>query len=309
MRQRVSRSLPVHLRYRSCMSFPGASAPPPVLPTPPSTESVPNLVGRSAEDVRAVAAAHGWKVTENLVEPGWKEQAEGSVASQFPKPGVAMTAGSVLMVDVVERGSSKSGPSLVMVLLAAAVGLLLGLGSMWALTGSTRSELEEANADLAATEALLAQVGEVGPEMIGELNDQIATRDATIAELTLDLEAATIERDALIEVQTELSADLTASEALVAEQQVALDAAEQEVASLTAQLEAVAGKVFSLVDLNGLTPVQVREYASVSGVEVVFVGEEVEGAAVAVQSPAPGHPMVGGSVVAVTLEVPAPPEG
>ncbi len=219
------------------------TAPQPVTPAAPAPAThVPALAGGRIEAAQQVAAVSGWSVTVHEVEPLTPDQPDGMVLTQRPAPGIAMSPGSSLSLDVVRRGASapaeSGGVAAAIVVIAAIVALGLGLllGALLFGGGDDDEELvAERDAALEQVEVLTQQLSDVtgaGTDLIADLNARIAELEQQLADSS-GADADVI--GGLNDQIATLTAELEATNARVAELTTANDALTDEVDVLTGQ--------------------------------------------------------------------------
>lgn len=267
-----------------------------------------NLVGSRIERARSAAVAEGWELSVRLVDPEGRNQPDGMVVAQAPRPGTPMGSGSAVAVSVVSRRSFAQRNPGALAALAALAAVLLGVLAGWAIAAAADDD------DEVATEV---PAGEPG-----ELEAQVAQLTATNQQLNADLETLRAENAELTTQLAEGSgagAELTQQvealtgqvEALTAERdqlQGELEAAQGVIANLEASLAEI-DETFTLIeDLVGTQLAAAEDYAENRQLQLVVTetatepdSGPVDPGTIVNQAPQAGVPVAPGSVLYVEV--------
>lgn len=270
--------------------------------------ALPNLVGGRVEAAVEYGRMNSWTVHERPTEPLGKDQPDGLVVGQRPAAGVVLDPGDVVLIDVIRRvpfGTKYGARIWAAIAVVLAVLAVVFLAVILTADGSDTAT----DADLAAAEARIAELEAQVEAAAGSEAELVATLQAQLAEATARADAAEAELASQSEANAAAIATLTAErDALVAERDQLL----QRVAELEAELGGITAQVIATPDVVGQQRVAVEEFVRLNSIELVVQevdtveGDPVEPGTVVAQVPAAGIPLVKGSVLVITVFVPAP---
>jgi cell division protein FtsB len=272
--------------------------------SPPSGPSgagvMENFVGSRIERVREAAASAGWALSTKPVDPEGRNQPDGMVVTQAPRPGTPMGAGSAVAVSVVSRRSLAERAPGALVALAAVAALVVGALAGWALAEALTEDPEPELVQDPEAQAQIEQLSAANQELTGQvdglqqqneqLNAQVEELAATNAELVDQVEELTAQRDQAVE-------ELAAAQDLIANLEDSLNAIDD---TFTVTENLVGTQVTAAQDYaeNRQLELIVAETSTLPpGTPAAAPGTVLE------QAPQPGVPVPAGSVLWVQVYV------
>ncbi|MEX1104634.1 MAG: PASTA domain-containing protein [Ilumatobacteraceae bacterium] len=269
---------------------------------------LPNLVGGRVEAAFEYGRMNGWTVHERPLEPATKDQPDGLVVAQVPQAGVVLDGGDVVLVDVIRRVpfAKKHAVGLVtaLALVMAALAVVFGAVLLTDDGSGSSADLDAANARITELEVQVAAASGNDGALVATLQQQLA--DATARADAAEAQVAEVQAK-LDQATTDLATVTAERDALVAER----DALLQQVADLQAQLSGITSQVIATPDFTGQQQVAVEEFVRLNSLVLVVQevdvvdGTPLEPGAVVAQVPAQGTPLVKGAAVVITVYTPA----